>query len=191
MGKLSLPGPCGENERKKLGPLGLRLIERLVGPALQIAKGIGIDKLSEATGVATLIQALEQDLMPQRRQMAVEMYQAGSVPGMLSRQTQEPMSSYVLRREAWWVQLQELDTDVRCSPAILGEQMLAQAGLSQMEQQLVRTVLKNDLSQSKELAKTLREQFGQVHEREKGKGRGKDFGGKSRWQGWSRNHGHS
>lgn len=82
-----------ENERKKFGPLGLRLIERLVGPALQIAKGIGIDKLSETTGVATLIQALEQDLMPQRRQMAVEMHQAGSVPGMLSRQTQEPMSS--------------------------------------------------------------------------------------------------
>lgn len=89
------------------------------------------------------------------------------------------------------MQLQELDTDVRCSPAILGEQMLAQAGLSQMEQQLVRTVLKNDLSQSKELAKTLQEQFGQVHERERGKGRGKDFGGKSRWQGWNRNHGHS
>ncbi len=142
--------------------------------------------------MAALIGALEQDLMPQRRQMAVEMYQAGSVPGMLSRQTQEPMSSYVLRREAWWVQLQELDTDVRCSPAILGEQMLAQAGLSQMEQQLVRTVLKNDLGQSKELAKTLREQFGQVHERERGKGRGKDYGGgKQRWHGWNRNHGHS
>ena len=59
-----------DTERKKLGPLGLRLIERLVGPALQIAKGLGIEKLSEQTGVAALIGALEQDLMPQRRQMS-------------------------------------------------------------------------------------------------------------------------
>ena len=33
-----------ENERKKLGGLALRLTERLQGPALQIARSIGVEK---------------------------------------------------------------------------------------------------------------------------------------------------
>ena len=42
-----------ENERKKLGSLALRLTERLQGPALQIARTIGITKLAEADGTTT------------------------------------------------------------------------------------------------------------------------------------------
>ena len=48
-----------ENGRKKLGPLALRLVERLQGPALQIAKGIGLEKLAELEGVTRLLEALE------------------------------------------------------------------------------------------------------------------------------------
>lgn len=135
-----------EGERKKLGPLGLRLVERLQGPALQIAKSLGVDALAEPAGVTTLLTALEKELLPLRRQLALEMYNAGSVHGMLSRQHAEPMASYVLRRETWWSQLCELDSEVQCSKAILGEQMLQQAGLTNMETQLVRTVLANDSS---------------------------------------------
>ena len=40
-----------EGERKKLGPLALRLTERLVGPALQVAKKVGVEKLSQPDGV--------------------------------------------------------------------------------------------------------------------------------------------
>ena len=161
-----------EGERKKLGGLALRLTERLQGPALQIAKTLGIEELAKPDGVTKLMNALETDLLPLRRQAAVELYQAGSMPGLLSRQNAEPMASYVLRREAWWNQLTELDKEVKCSQAILGEQMLTQSGLTSMEQQLVRSVMSNDLSDLKKLAATLRDQFGAVHDREKRKGKG-------------------
>ena len=169
-----------EAERKKLGGLALRLTERLQGPALQIAKTLGIEELAKPDGVTKLMNALETDLLPLRRQAAVELYQAGSMPGLLSRQNAEPMASYVLRREAWWNQLTELDKEVKCSQAILGEQMLTQSGLTSMEQQLVRSVMSNDLSDLKKLAATLRDQFGAVHDREKRKGKGDH---KGRW-GW-------
>ena len=169
-----------EGERKKLGGLALRLTERLQGPALQIAKTLGIEELAKPDGVTKLMNALETDLLPLRRQAAVELYQAGSMPGLLSRQNAEPMASYVLRREAWWNQLTELDKEVKCSQAILGEQMLTQSGLTSMEQQLVRSVMSNDLSDLKKLAATLRDQFGAVHDREKRKGKGDH---KGRW-GW-------
>ena len=103
------------------------------------------------------MNALEKELLPLPGQAAVELYQAGSVPGMLSRQNAEPMASYVLRREAWWNQLTELDKEVKCSQAILGEQMLTQSGLTPMEQQLVCLVMNNDLSDFKKLAMRLRE----------------------------------
>lgn len=38
-----------EGERKKLGGLALRLTERLQGPALQIAKGLGVEELAKQT----------------------------------------------------------------------------------------------------------------------------------------------
>ena len=58
--------------------------------------------------------------------------------------------------------------------------MLTQSGLTSMEQQLVRSVMSNDLSDLKKLAATLRDQFGAVHDREKRKGKGDQ---KGRW-GW-------
>lgn len=162
-----------EGERKKLGPLALRLTEGLQGPALQIAKGLGVEALAEQDGLTKLLTAIEEDLLPMKRQTALELYQAGAVQGTLSRQTGEQMSSYILRREAWWSQLRDLDAEVKCSDAILREQMLVQAGLSHLEQQMVRTVLSNDLADRKKLMKTLREQFGSIHEREKNrKGKG-------------------
>ena len=113
--------------------------------------------------------------------MAVKMYTAGSTPGMLSRKAGENMASYVLRRETWWTQLQELDSEVKCSTAILGEQLLTQAGLTHLEQQLTRSVMHNDLGDLKKLGQTLRDQFGSVHNREwhrkggKGDHRGRRF----------------
>ena len=83
-----------------------------------------MDSLAEAGGVEALLGALERELI---RQLALELYQAGATSGPLSRQYGEQMSSYVLRREAWWNQLQELDSEVQCSKAILGEQFLQQA----------------------------------------------------------------
>ena len=39
-----------DRERRKLGPLGLRLVDRLTGPALQLAKQLGVSALAEETG---------------------------------------------------------------------------------------------------------------------------------------------
>ena len=73
-----------------------------------------------------LLESLEKDLLPIRRQAALELYQAGSTSGLLSRQSGEPMSSYCLRRPAWWSQLQDLDDSVKVSDSIRGEQLLAE-----------------------------------------------------------------
>ena len=100
-----------EGERKKLGPLALRLTERLVGPALQVAKKVGVEKLSQPDGVKVLLEALEKRLLPLRKQAALELYRAGMREGILSRQTGEPMSSYCLRREAWWTQLRDMEPE--------------------------------------------------------------------------------
>ena len=47
-----------DGEKKKLGPLGLRLVERLAGPALQVAKKLGLDELEKPDGVKSLLTAL-------------------------------------------------------------------------------------------------------------------------------------
>lgn len=171
-----------ENERKKLGGLALRLTERLQGPALQIARSIGVEKLSKPDGVKVLLESLEKDLLPIRRQAALELYQAGSTSGLLSRQSGEPMSSYCLRREAWWSQLQDLDDSVKVSDSIRGEQLLQNSGLGQMEMRLVRTVCGNDLSDIQKLCNALRGQYGTIHEKERGQGGHRGFKGRS-WHG--------
>eukprot|EP00435_Cladocopium_sp_Y103_P032430 s1165_g8.t1 len=163
-----------ETEQKKLGPLALRLTERLAGPALQVAKKIGVEGLAKPTGVKTLMNALEKQLLPLKRQAAMELYNAGMKDGLLSRQQGEPVSSYCLRREAWWIQLREMDEGIQCSDSILGEQLLQHAGLSHLEMQMVRTVCQNDLSDREKLVTALRDQFGQIHEKEsRGKGKGR------------------
>ena len=183
-----------DTERKKLGPLALRLVERLQGPALQVAKQLGVPVLVREDGTEKLMKALADELMPMRRQAALELYNAGTVPqGPLSRQQGESMSSYLLRREAWWNNLKELDSSLQVSETILGEQTLAQAGLQPMEVQMVRTVCKNDLNK-KDLYRALRDQFGQVHEREKaGKGFHRSYGrgyGKGGWQTGGKSYGY-
>lgn len=172
-----------ENEKKKLGPLSLRLVERLAGPALQVAKKIGIEKLSEAGGTQVLLDALQEHLLPLQKQAALELYHAGMREGILSRQHGESMSSYCLRRQAWWTQLQELDGGIQCSSNILGEQLLLHAGLGNLEQQMVRTGCQNDLSDLDKVSNILRDQFGSLHEREsRGKGgKGRYDNGKNRY----------
>ena len=162
-----------EGERKKHGPLALRLIERLARPALQVAKKVRTQKMAEPNGVKTLMDALEQQLLPLKRQAAMELYNAGMKDGLLSRQQGEPLSSYCLRREAWWIQLREMDDGIQCSDTILGEQLLQHAGLSHLEMQMIRTVCENGSSDRARLVTALRDQYGTIHEKEtRGKGNG-------------------
>ena len=92
-----------ETEMKKLGPLGLRLVEGLRGAALQVARSIPVDELASTAGPAILLKALQESIQPRRKQEARELYNAGAVVGgMLSRQHGESVSNYVLRRKTWY-----------------------------------------------------------------------------------------
>ena len=75
------------SELKKLGPLGLRLIDGLTGAALQVVREIEVSKLSEKDGHELLLRHLYQAFHPRRQQEARELYAAGAqTHGILSRQ---------------------------------------------------------------------------------------------------------
>lgn len=85
-----------EDERKKLGPLGLRLVDGLRGPALQVSRNLDIDLLKKKDGPKMLLNALQTALRPRTQQEARELYQAGAQSGgPLSRQYGESIPSYV------------------------------------------------------------------------------------------------
>lgn len=91
-----------DTEKKKHGPLALRLCEALSGPALRVAQGIDTKLLAKKEGHEELLKALFAAFKPRREQEARELYSAGSREGgILSRQQGEPMSTYILRRKAW------------------------------------------------------------------------------------------
>ena len=87
------------NELKKHGPLGLRLIDGLTGAALQVVREVEVSKLAEKDGHELLLRHLYQAFRPRRQQEARELYAAGAqTHGVLSRQSGEPMTSFLLRR---------------------------------------------------------------------------------------------
>ena len=72
-----------EDEQKKQGPLGLRLLEGLSGHALQVAQLLDIDELEKKSGVDFLIEKFQTELRqtelrPRRMQQARELYEAGA-----------------------------------------------------------------------------------------------------------------
>ena len=169
-----------KTEAKKNGPLGLRLVEGLRGQALRIAQSLDPKVLSADDGPEKLLQLFEQVLKPKKAQEARELYAAGSRDGgLLSRQMSEPMSSYVLRRKAWWQALRQLDSTMQVSEGILAEQMLLNAGVSEDQRLMIRTVLGNDLDVEK-VSSELLNQHPRIHEREKHRGKG--YGGSGGYQ---------
>lgn len=98
-----------------------------------------------------MLGALERELI---RQLALELYQAGATSGPLSRQYGEQMSSYVLRREAWWNQLSGVGLRGAVQQGHPGR-TIPTAG--SMEQQLIRSTMNNDLADLKKLTATLRD----------------------------------
>ena len=156
-------------EVKKLVPLGLRLIEGLRGSALRMAQSLDPAVLAGEKGPETLIALFEKSLKPRKEQEARELYAAGSRDGgLLSRQSGEPMT--------WWNHLQRLDSSLQMSEAILAEQMLVNAGISEDQRLMVRTILGGNLK-VETVADELLNQHPRIHEKERfGKGR---FGGGS------------
>ena len=78
--KLYKDKQVSEDEKKKLGPLGLRLVEGLSGTALRIAQTMDFSELSGDDGAAKLLALLKKELKPKRNQQARELYAAGANP---------------------------------------------------------------------------------------------------------------
>ena len=180
-----------DEEKKKIGPLGLRLVDGLSGPALQVVRDLPIEKLAEEQGPTFLLNALQAALQPRSNQEARELYQAGAQSGgILSRQNGESIASYVLRRRTWYTMMTDLDTKLKLPEQILAEQTLQNAGLSQDHQLLIRTAIGGEMTMSK-LCEEMVAQHARIHEREhRGKGYGKSsaykgmkgYGKKSSWR---------
>ena len=182
-----------DDERKKLGPLGLRLIEGLSGTALRIAQTMDVSELSKPqAGVNKLMAAFEKELKPRRAQQARELYAAGSSPhGILSRQTGEPMNSYILRRRTWYRCLVDTAEEMKLPDVVLAEQLLTSANITADHQLMVRTALQGDITFDK-VADELQAQHSRLHEREKARGyvgkkpyygRHNDRRGSGKWHG--------
>ena len=167
-----------ESEVKKLGPLGLRLVEGLRGDALKLAQQLKMDDLAKPGAPEQRLKLFTENLKPRKAQEARELFAAGSKDGgILARQQNEPMSSYVMRRRAWWSALQDLEEDMRVSETILSEQLLMNAGITEDQRLTVRTMLQGNMSFNR-VAEELLAQHPRIHDRErrqKGKGHGKGF----------------
>ena len=154
-------------EIKKLGPLGLRLVEGLRGQALKMVQQIEPAKLASSEAPEILITLFEKNLTPRREQEARELYAIGARDGgMMSRQHGEPVASYVLRRKTWWRQLQQLDPSMAVSEGILAEQILQNAGLSEDQKLMIRTTLRGKMEVDL-VADELLNQHPRLHERER------------------------
>lgn len=165
-----------EDEVKKLGPLGLRLVEGLRGQALKLAQHLKPEQLAASGGPELLLKQFTENLKPRASQEARELYSAGSKEnGVLSRQAGEPMSSYVTRRKTWWIALQDLDSTIKVPDVILAEQMLANSGITNDQKLMVRTMLQGDLTVTK-VAEELLAQRPRVHEGERRGGGFKGLG---------------
>ena len=189
-----------ESEVKKLGPLALRLVDGLRGPALQVARALPVDRLAGEDGTSVLLKALQSSLQPRSRQEARDLYQIGAQQGgVLSRQQGESIPSYVLRRKAWYNLMLDMDSSLKLPEAILAEQTLQNSGISSDHQLLIRAAVHGDVTMEK-ICEELVAQHSRVHEHELRRGKGGTFGrhsnygksfnskgyGKDRFRSWSR-----
>eukprot|EP00435_Cladocopium_sp_Y103_P028489 s298_g7.t1 len=180
--KMAKEAEMSKEEVAKMGPLGLRLVEGLRGPALRLAQQVDISVLSSTAGPTTLLKTLNSNLKPRKEQQARELYSAGSKEGgMLARQHGEPMSSYVARRTAWWHALQSLDDELKVPDVLLAEMTLANSGLTEDQRLMIRTVLQGRVT-TDTVATELLSQHPGIHEREKRSGGGKMKGSSKGWR---------
>ena len=155
-----------EEEQKKMGPLGLRLVEGLSGSALRIAQLIDTTELAGEKGAEKLLDRWNETLKPRRIQEARELYMAGAQQnGMLSRQQGELMGTYLVRRQAWYQAMVDLNKDLKLPDLILAEQTLTNAGITENMQLLIRSALQGDMTLEK-VSVELIAQHSKIHERE-------------------------
>ncbi|CAE7256176.1 AGM1 [Symbiodinium natans] len=143
-----------------------KTLEGLRGDAFLIARDIGLERLLKHDGIDLLIQKVKDQAFPLQGEEASELFRQGQLlTGPLSKQSGEPMLSYISRRKRWWVTLRELDPEVRLSEAMRANLLVELSGLSRQEQLMVRTAAQAETVD--EYARVLIKHHSVVHMRER------------------------
>ena len=119
-------------------------------------------------GEDLIISIVRDKLFPNKAQNAIHIYQLGHTKGgTLSRALGESMHDYIERRALWYVMLQDMAPGNSISEEIRTEYLLREARLTDLQQKLVRTTVRDvilwDLVKEALLA-----QYYDVHKTEKG-----------------------
>ena len=140
-----------------------QIVDALRGGAALVALDLGTEALLESDGLEKLATALRDNVSPQARAEAKELYRTGHKKhGHLARQHNEPMVSYVSRRRRWWELLQKLDSTIKLWDSILGDLLLEASGLTADQQPMVLTSTQNK-REFEVIAAALLEQHAKTH----------------------------
>ena len=130
------------------------IIEALRGEAANVAMDIGKAELMKVgtdfvtagqPGFQKLMEGMRNMVFPFSRAEAKTLFKSGhKTKGVLSRQSGEPMVSYVSRRRRWWKKLRHMDSSVGLSDTVLGDLMLEASGLKEDQQRMILTSTANN-----------------------------------------------
>ena len=105
------------------------IVEGFLGKASQVAIDVGAEELMKEMGFQQLFYGIYKIVYPHIRRGVRDLQRLGNKsPGILSRQSDESMISYIRRRRLWWRELKELDPKVEANPEILAELGWKQTG---------------------------------------------------------------
>ena len=164
---------------KKLGPLGLRLVEGLRGPALHIVKAVKEEVLVSDK------EPLWEPFGPDTSKKPESSTSLDPEHGILSRQLGDPMSTYTMRRRSWYAMLTDLDSEIKLPELLLAEQILMNAGVTEEHLLMIKTSLGQIITVDG-VCNELLNQHGNIPQREnKARPPWKRFGGKGNqpWKG--------
>ena len=103
-----LKAQLARSEESKAPKYVQEIMERLGGEALQLARDMGVRELCKTNGIDELLKRMQKLVFPTFKQEASQLYAIGHQNGgILSRQHNEPMTSYIERRTQWWKPVQD------------------------------------------------------------------------------------
>ena len=142
-----------------------KVLEGLREEAFELARGIGVDVLTQPGGLRKFVEKLRDTVFPRASEEARALFKVGQKPGSLARQTGESMLSYVSRRRRWWKLLKTVDGSIELSEPMRVELLLKLSGLSRQEIIVIKACAP-DAKSFESVAATLVEQYSGVHLRE-------------------------
>ena len=102
---------------------------------------MGTAALVQDEGLRSLISKIKLSVFPRASEEAKELFRLGQMRGgVLSRQVNESMVSYVDRRRRWWRMTSELDPTTQISESMRSELMIELSGISQQESLVVKSM---------------------------------------------------